>query len=322
MQLIINRDSNTFVNSVLFNSPVSNIAFKRGDAAKVELIFASENTALSATNDKTIILGLKESGKYDGTFVVSTSSYTTDNTRYVMNPSFNTVALNDLLNSGDGNDGNDVGSVDLMMEVSWSEDGGSTWYSSNTITATIQNDVIKNLEGTPLQEADPIDWLKTNGSLRFLRLSSIYDTSVLVNGLSSSATSYPNAFYWLDGFTTGFGRYPRFTGANDSYIEFGNYVGPCWRIILNDTLRWFSLSSDPATHPKDVTTWYPLTSSDARGSNITVTLSAIEAYEGQQVHVRNYDTLGSQNNPDAIYICGNDYPNSTFVKIYNEFALT
>lgn len=196
MQLIINKDSNTFVNSVLFNSPVSNIAFKRGDAAKVELIFASENTALSATNDKTIILGLKESGKYDGTFVVSTSSYTTDNTRYVMNPNFNTVALNDLLNSGDGNDGNDVGSVDLMLEITWSEDGGSTWYSSNTITATINNDVIKGLEGTPLQEADPIDWLRTYGVLAPLSLSSApVDETISINLSNPYAVITGNVLY-------------------------------------------------------------------------------------------------------------------------------
>lgn len=256
MQLIINKDSNTFVNSVLFNSPVSNIAFKRGDAAKVELIFASENTALSATNNKTIIMGLKESGKYDGTFVVSTSSYTTDNTRYVMNPSFNTVALNDLLNSGDGNDGNDVGSVDLMLEITWSEDGGSTWYSSNTITATINNDVIKGLEGTPLQEADPVDWLRTYGVLAPLTLSSApVDETISINLSHPDVVITGNVIY---------------AGLKDGRVSFtttGAAVSSLPRLALHwadSTSRWFisdntqfaalySLSN--TTDPMSATDW-------------------------------------------------------------------
>jgi hypothetical protein len=160
MKLYLSKDTNQFVNDPLFPAPITSVSFKRGDAAKVELIFVSSNTPLSATNDKLITFGIKESGKYDGTFVTSASAYTTSGNSYILNPSFNTLNLNSLLSSGDSNALNDVPSIDTMLEVTWSEDSGSSWFSTNTITATIFNDVIKGNEGTPLENPSPSLWLR------------------------------------------------------------------------------------------------------------------------------------------------------------------
>ncbi len=160
MRLFIDTDSNSFITDAGFKAPVSGVSFKRGDASQVQLSFVSGNSSLSATNDKQIIFGIKEAGKYDGTFLVSTDDFTTSGTSYILNPSFNTEELNDLLNSGDADDSNDVGSVSTMLEITWSNDDGETWYSTNTITATIENDVIKGNEGTPLESPTPLEWLE------------------------------------------------------------------------------------------------------------------------------------------------------------------
>ena len=161
MKLYIDTDSDNypFRENAIFNSPVSEVSFKRGDSASVEIIFVSNNTALSATADKLLTFGIKEKGKYDSDYIVSTSEYNTLGTSYVLNPSFNTVGINDLLNSGDGNEDNDIASISGMLEVTWSSDGGANWASSNTITAVINNDVCKGGEATSEPSQTLTEWL-------------------------------------------------------------------------------------------------------------------------------------------------------------------
>jgi len=166
MKLYIDKESNQFITEPTFKTPVNTVSFKRGDAAKVEIVFVESNTALSATNGRNIIFGIKQNGKYDGALVVSTSAYTVSGNSYILRPSFNTESLNSLLSSGDGNDSNDVAALNAMLEITWSDDG-TDWFSSNTITAVINNDVIKGTEGTPLELTSPESWFDNRLALTY-----------------------------------------------------------------------------------------------------------------------------------------------------------
>jgi hypothetical protein len=158
MRLYIDTDSNRLITEPKFKSFVNTLEFKRGDSSELQLVFVTGNTSLSATNNKEIIFSVKENGKYDGTAVVYTDTYSISGGEYILKPSFNTVTLNALLSSGDGNPNNDIAVANLMGEITWSSDSGSTWKSTNTFNVIVNNDVIKGIEGTPLENPNPEDW--------------------------------------------------------------------------------------------------------------------------------------------------------------------
>ena len=159
MRIYISEDTNSIVADPNFLAPVSGLSFKRGDSAKIEIVFVTGNEANTPAPDRLVVFGIKESGKYDGDFLVTADDYTISGTSYVLTPSFNTTDLNDALNSGDANDGNDIASLTAMLEITWSDDEGGNWQSTATITATISNDVIKGVESAPSELPTPIDWI-------------------------------------------------------------------------------------------------------------------------------------------------------------------
>jgi hypothetical protein len=153
MRLYIDLDSNAFVSDPAFKSRVPSVDFKRGDASEVVLSFVSGNTVTPLVSGALVEFGIKKKADYSGDFLVFSDEYILAASSYVLNPSFNTDTLNALLSS------NATGSIDTILEVTFSEDDGSTWKSSNTITARIFNDVIKGSEGTPTELPSPDDWL-------------------------------------------------------------------------------------------------------------------------------------------------------------------
>jgi hypothetical protein len=165
VKLYIDKDSNRFISNPTFKSSIDSVSFKRGDSATVELIFVSNNTSLSAVSGLDVTLGIKESGRWDGPYIVIANEYTINGDSYVLKPNFNTDELNALLNHGDSDDTNDIPSVTLMMEVTWSENGND-FYSTNTISAIVENDVNKLTEATPTPSQSLTQWL-TNGVISF-----------------------------------------------------------------------------------------------------------------------------------------------------------
>lgn len=159
MKLYVDLDTSQFVADPLFKVPVESVSFKRGDAANVELSFVKGNTLTGLESGATVAFGIKNSGDYDGDFLAyaATDEFTSVSHSYSIGPSFNTAALNEALGM-DGTQGNDIASLNAMLEVTWSEASG-VWASSRTITATILNDVIKGGEGTPTSLPSPDDWL-------------------------------------------------------------------------------------------------------------------------------------------------------------------
>lgn len=249
MDLYINSANKTIISDPQFRTPLNTITFKRGDAAEIKIKFYDNNGVLQdIVADREIEFGIKASGKYDGDFLVYTDtvSMLSATNEYVISPSFNTTALNSLLSSGDGNPNNDVASVNTMMELTWSDDGGTSWLSTDTITAVINNDVIKGSEGTPLETASPAEWLIGTG----LPLNYTTTTSMVVSG---SGSSILNGTYALSGSLNGKDRWQKF----DDPITEIVWDNVFWRIEKNDGLSVYAsyISNEDVLWPSLVTTW-------------------------------------------------------------------
>ena len=153
MQLYIDTDTNGFITDPTFKAPLTQVSFKRGDSATINLSFVSGVSSLSAVNSRTLKFGIKKDGDYDGEYLVFTNEYTTNGYNYVLKPSFNTTTLNNLLSG-------DTPSVAGMLEVTWIVSGDE--FSSNTLLVTINNDVNKNDVNPPQDFQDPVTWLGEN----------------------------------------------------------------------------------------------------------------------------------------------------------------
>lgn len=216
MQLYIDTATNGFITDPLFKSPLPELSFKRGDDATINVAFVSGNTALSAVNSRTIKFAIKQAGDYDGSPIVYTDTYTTAGTNYVLNPSFNTTALNSLLSG-------DAPSVAGMLEIEVT--AGGIVASTNTQAVTISNDVIKNGELTPTVLPTPLQWLGDNqialNSTPYIGYAT-FDPATLINPVALYDTSGSN--YSSDGETT-----PAVTGEWFS-LEYSSYYSG-WLLI-------------------------------------------------------------------------------------------
>jgi len=208
-QIYIDADNYNFISDPNFKSGATAYSFKRGDKINLYVNLVSGNTVLSAVSGRSIKFGVKEKGKYDSNFVVSTSSYAistspfTGLASYLLEPSFNTVALNQLLSAFDNEPGNDQVFVTLMGEITTSLDGVN-FDSTNTVDIIVNNDVIRDNESTPLINPSPLEWLCTNlGSL---------SCSIVAKGNTSISTTDGN-IYSNDGtIFTGSGNISTTTG--------------------------------------------------------------------------------------------------------------
>ena len=152
MRFYYDLDLGQLVQTPGYPNAVNRVDFKRGDAAEIRLGFYQGGRQVSIGSGALLRFALKPSEKYDSDAVVFSDSWTyeDDNTpEYYCNPSFNTVELNALFNHVDGDLDNDLPSVDLMFEITWSVDNEVTWTSTDTISARVFNDVIKGVEGVP-----------------------------------------------------------------------------------------------------------------------------------------------------------------------------
>jgi len=150
MRIYISRTTGKFITSPQFNSVILRYDFKRGDTSRIEIGYVDEDSNLvQLAGGFTIDFGLKEEGKYDGDYIVYSGAFTFNATTglYEGEPSFNTTELNDLLNADDGDDTNDIPSVDLLFEITATDDDGI--FSSSTAVGRVFHDVNKGNEASP-----------------------------------------------------------------------------------------------------------------------------------------------------------------------------
>lgn len=158
MRIYLDLETRYLVTSNVFKSRVDSISFKRGDYEPLEIAFVNGSTFYQPATALDLRFGIKESGKYDGNFLTyeDTFSWVSALSVYRGYPSFNTTELNTILGYLSGGDtSDDVASVTTMGEITWSDDGGSTWESSRSFSVVVENDVIRGTEGT-VTEGNPV----------------------------------------------------------------------------------------------------------------------------------------------------------------------
>jgi hypothetical protein len=142
MRLAIDLETRRFLSADL--RPITSIQVKRRDLVPFELQFANGNEVVELPSSANIVLGIKQEGDFAGEFLsfgTFSKSGTGTNTKYLLDLSFNTVALNQAFPAAE------PASLSAMLEVEWST--GSNIFSSITLPVTISNDVIRGDEGTP-----------------------------------------------------------------------------------------------------------------------------------------------------------------------------
>lgn len=160
MLFFIDLDSLELVKAASDRSRVSQVDLKRGDSALFELVFVRSGIVQQLTDGNVITFGAKERKKYDSTPVILHDDFdltgSGDTAKYLGTPSLNTEPLNNLLLI-DGVTTNDLEYIDLMAEFSWKIGEGAPT-STRTFVLRVNNDVIRDDDGTPAQLPDPDAW--------------------------------------------------------------------------------------------------------------------------------------------------------------------
>lgn len=192
MRLYINKLTGELIKGVGFSTPVKRIHFKRGNTARIEVLFVELNAVVELAEGATGVFGLKLPGKYDDDYIVVSQEWVkeelSEGVGYVFEPDFNTDELNEELGH-DGEVGNDKSDVELMGEIAWEE--GVKRDSTVEFEAIVANDINKGNEGLPTSASTEY-YNKVLSDERFLRhLPSITGLTggggVKLDGIEASA---------------------------------------------------------------------------------------------------------------------------------------
>jgi len=165
VKLFVDLDTLALIDGPGFRNPAPPLRFKRGDAARLEVVFlagGSTPVTIGDAESLQIQFGVKLLNRYDTGYVVQSSQWVKPVAgaavpTYQATPSFNTVELNAALNFG-GVGGPELPSLALMGEITWREGTGEPT-STRTFAVIVENDVNRGDEGTPVSMPTPDDWL-------------------------------------------------------------------------------------------------------------------------------------------------------------------
>lgn len=160
MKLHVDLETFELIEGPGFRNPVTSLRFKRGDAAKLEVVFLRDGTTPVAIGDPTSLemrFGVKPRNRYDVGYLVHTADWTmpapeAENPVYQCSPSFNTEELNSALNLGSAT-ATEISEITLMGEITWRE-GSAEPTSTRTFLVIVENDVNRGDEGVP-ESAEP-----------------------------------------------------------------------------------------------------------------------------------------------------------------------
>ena len=195
MKLYVDLDTLQLIEFPGFRNPVSSLRFKRGDAATLDVTFLTGGNTPTVIGDPEslqLVFGAKMLGRYDLGYLVFANDWTMPyegdaSLVYVCHPSFNTTALDAAMHVGEGS-GLELAEVTLMGELTW-VDGGVGPTSTSTINVTVENDVNRGTEGTPVTLQSPDDWIE---SRRPAPIQRTLGEGPPVNGVFASLTVDPS----------------------------------------------------------------------------------------------------------------------------------
>ena len=148
MNLYFDKSVGKLVERVGFSGERTKIGLKRGDAVPLRVEFCEGAVSSSITGTQIVAI-IKQTP--DGDPLAMVDDWTESDGVYSAQLSTNTTAINDLIAGAD--------SIALLFELTYSEDAGLTWASSQTVPLVLSNDLYKGVEGTPLELDTPEPWL-------------------------------------------------------------------------------------------------------------------------------------------------------------------
>ena len=141
-------------------SAVSSLRFKRGDAARLRVVFLESGiTPVTIGNPSglEIQIGIKPRNQFDHSYLAHSTDWSMpaegdDTPTYECELSLNTQQLNTALNVGSATD-DELPEITLMGEITWREGNGEPT-STRTFLVVVENDVNRGTEGAPT-DANP-----------------------------------------------------------------------------------------------------------------------------------------------------------------------
>jgi hypothetical protein len=156
MELFQNLALGKFTRSIGLPAVVTAATVKARDTVPLDAKF-HDGLALSDMGEDLMLVFVIKDGFADDSETLALASAWTEIAagHYRANLSLNTAELIAAVGT--------AGSIKVFGELSWSRDAGDTWASSPTLAITVENDVYKGTEGTPLALPGPVDWLAQHG---------------------------------------------------------------------------------------------------------------------------------------------------------------
>ena len=142
-------------------SAVSSLRFKRGDAARLRVVFLESGiTPVTIGNPSglEIQIGIKPRNQFDHSYLAHSTDWSMpaegdDTPTYECELSLNTQQLNTALNVGSAT-ADELAEITLMGEITWREGNGEPT-STRTFLVVVENDVNRGDEGAPT-DANPV----------------------------------------------------------------------------------------------------------------------------------------------------------------------
>ena len=161
MRLHVDLETLELIEGPGFRNPVTSLRFKRGDGARLEVVFLAGGTTPATIGDPEQLelrFGVKPRNRYDIGYLVHTADWTMPDPEpaspvYQCSPSFNTVELDSALGVGSAT-GTELAEIALMGEITWRA-GAAEPTSTRTFLVVVENDVNRGTEGVPVEASPP-----------------------------------------------------------------------------------------------------------------------------------------------------------------------
>lgn len=151
MTFFLNQATNQFTRAVGVPSEVRSMRAKVRDSLALDVKFHDGLALEALAEGALLVFVLKTDVTATGVTLALVDVWDeVEPGHYRAGLNLNTVPLIGLVG--------DLKSISVVGELTWSQDGGATWESSNTLAVVVENDVYKGVEGTPAALPDPELW--------------------------------------------------------------------------------------------------------------------------------------------------------------------
>jgi hypothetical protein len=159
MQIFIDLNTRRLRRSAAISDQVTQLDFKRGDDAEIEIQFVRGNTVEELPVGAVISFGVKKKDDYDGPALVFSNEFTLsgsgESAKYIGFPNFSTAPIDAELGVGEAPDKKQVDLISDFLIVT----PGRKW-STEEFAVRVTNNVTRGDEATPAALPDPAQWMR------------------------------------------------------------------------------------------------------------------------------------------------------------------